>query len=60
MGIHAHNTYKKGVRPKIQENRIYTWVYKRKKPARRELDLKSKQIECIRAYTSVKHLQEGS
>ena len=41
-------------------NRMYTWVYKRKTPTRSELDPKRKQIECIRVYTSVKHLQEGS
>ena len=28
--------------------------------ARRELDPKSKRIECIGGYASVKHLQEGS
>src|ERR1044072_8013651 len=60
MDIYAQNTNKKGVRPKKQANRINTWVYTRKTPTRRELDPKSKQIESIRGYTSVKHLQEGS
>ena len=60
MGTYAQNTSKKGVRPNKQANRIYTWVYKRKTPARRELDQKTKQIEWIRGYTSVKYLQEGS
>ena len=60
MVIHAHNTCKKGVRPKKQANRMYTWVYKRKTPARRMLDPKFKKIECIRGYTSVKNQQEGS
>jgi hypothetical protein len=54
------NTCKKGVRPKKQANRMYTWVYKRKKPARRELDPKSKQLECIRGYTSEKLLADKS
>ena len=60
IGIQAHNTCKKRVRPKRQANRMYMWVYKRKTHIRRELDPKIKQIECIRGYTSVKHLQEGS
>ena len=44
VGIEAQNTYKKGVRPKKQANKMYTWVYNSKTPARRELDPKSKQI----------------
>ena len=34
---------------------MYTWVYKRKTPAIRKLDPKSKQKECIHGYTNVKH-----
>ena len=40
MGIYAQNTSKKGVRPNKQANRIYTWVYKCKTLARRELNPK--------------------
>ena len=44
VGIQVQNTYKKGVRPKNEANRMYTWVSKRKTPTRRELDpKKSKQ-----------------
>ena len=31
MGIHAHKTCKKGVRPKNQAKRMYTWVYKNRR-----------------------------
>ena len=60
MGIQAQNKCKKVVRPKKQANRMYTWVYKRKTLARKKLDQKIKQIECIYGYRSAKHLQEGS
>ena len=60
MGIQAQKTFKKGVRPKKQANRMYMWVYKHKTPTRRELDPKFMKIECIRGYTSVKNKQEGS
>ena len=60
MGIQPQNTCKKGVRPKKQANRFYTWVYKHKTPTRGELDPKNKQIDFIHGYTSTKHQQEGS
>ena len=60
VGIQAQNTCKKGVKPKKQKNRMYTCVYTRKTRTRRELDPICKKIECLRGYTSAKHLQEGS
>ena len=61
VGIKAQNTCKKGVRPKKQANRMYTWVYNRKKTCKKGVRPKkqaNRMYMCV--YRSAKHLQEGS